>query len=999
MSDDQVFEPKLIQARPRKRRTGLIVLAVVIVAIFFFGSQFLSIYVDALWFDSVGYASVYWYKFRLGGVLFISFFVMTFVLLWTALWALGRAFPEARKRPNVKLSSIEDIREINFLPFIYRPAMWIISGGIALMFAVSMSQSWSDFALYLHSSGSGATDPIFQRDVSFYLFTLPILELISSWFTTIAVIVLLCVAGVALYVWYVDKMQGFGVSQIGGRALGAVSWAVSLFALALAFSTYLSRFDLLQGTHDIFSGVNYTDDHIQLPGLTVVSAALLIAAVVLAINALTAKRLRTIWGTAAAIFAIWIVAVVIIPQSVYSFSVKPNELAKESPYILHNIQMTRLALGLDKFEERPFQPAPTLSQDQLQKNMATLDNIRLWDPAVLKQTLSQIQEIRQYYDFRVPDIDRYTINGKLRQVMLSARELNAKQLPEESKTWINQHVVYTHGYGVTMSTVNEFTPEGMPHLILKDMPVQSDAPEIKVTRPEIYFGEETDEHVYVHTKPQAQTAPEFNYPASGNSDSYTEYEGGGGVRVGGIMGKIPLSLYFGDGTNLIFSDYINSESRVLFHRNVFDRVRQIAPFLQFDSDPYIVIGADGRLSWIIDGFTTSTRYPYSTTYQMRDQFNNFIPVNYVRNSVKVVVDAYQGTVTFYVFEPDDPIIKSYEGIFPELFHPASEMPPDIRAHIRYPNTLVDVQSQAYILYHMQNPQTFYNHEDLWAIAGSDPGSPGGTIPTAEGGQPAAPQATMRPYYVLMTLPGEAGDHLEFVNILPFTPAGAGRNNMIGWLAGRSDGDNYGHTLVFSFPKNVTIDGPAQVRARVNQDPTLSGQMTLWNQKGSNLIRGNMLVIPIADSLLYIEPFFLQAENSPLPELRQVAIATRDKLSAAPTFDQALKVLFPNFNSGSPVGPVAPSQASPVVAQGGAQQPAGPGQQSPAAQATPPPSQTQPLPAGSQQSLATKAQQLLADYGRLAADGKYKEAGEKLDQLRQTLDQMAHAPGGQPVPGK
>ncbi|HUK90618.1 MAG TPA: UPF0182 family protein, partial [Blastocatellia bacterium] len=390
MNDERVFEPKLVNAPRRKRRTGLIVLVAVVVLALFFGSQFLSVYIDALWFNSVGYASVYWYKFRLGGVLLGSFFAATFIILWIALWAVGRVFPDLRKRPKVKLSSIEDIREINFLPYVYRPAMWVISGGLALIFGVSMAQSWPDFALYLHSAPSGALDPIFHRDVSFYLFTLPVLESISSWLMTLAVVIVLCVAGVAGYVWYVDKTQGFGVSEIGGRAVGAASMALAIFAVALAFSTYLSRFDLLQGAHDLFSGINYTDDHIQLPALTLVAVALLGAAVAMVINAVAIKRVRTIWWSAAAIVAIWLVAVAILPQSIYSFSVKPNELAKESPYILHNIQMTRRAFGLDRFEERAFQPAPTLTQDQLEHNTATLENIRLWDPELLRKTLSQI---------------------------------------------------------------------------------------------------------------------------------------------------------------------------------------------------------------------------------------------------------------------------------------------------------------------------------------------------------------------------------------------------------------------------------------------------------------------------------------------------------------------------------------------------------------------------------------------------------------------------------
>ncbi|MGH9765291.1 MAG: UPF0182 family protein, partial [Blastocatellia bacterium] len=455
----------------------------------------------------------------------------------------------------------------------------------------------------------------------------------------------------------------------------------------------------------------------------------------------------------------------------------------------------------------------TLTTADLDKSQSTIGNIRLWDPKILQAMLNQIQGIRQYYDFGVPDIDRYTVNGRLREVMLAARELNLDKLLPESRTWINQHVVYTHGYGVTMSTVNEFSAEGQPHLILKDMPVHSDAPEIKVTQPEIYFGEETAAHVYVHARPQGKNAPEFNYPAAGNQDSYTEYAGHAGIQIGGFLRKLLLSIYLGDGTNLLFSDYIGAESRLLIHRTVRDRVQSIAPFLMVDNDPYLVIDDSGKLFWIVDAYTNSARYPYATAYSLNDYG---VTLNYVRNSVKVVVDAYEGTATFYTFDDNDPILKAYQSIFPVLFHPSSEMPSDLRRHIRYPNTLVQIQAQAYTLYHMREPSILYSHEDLWAVPPSE---------AAADNQPSPPP--MRPYYVLMQIPGEPDNNAEFVNILPFTPAGQNRNNMIGWMAGRSDGANYGHAVVFSFPKNVNLDGPAQVRARVNQDPVLSGQMTLW----------------------------------------------------------------------------------------------------------------------------------------------------------------------------
>jgi uncharacterized membrane protein (UPF0182 family) len=498
------------------------------------------------------------------------------------------------------------------------------------------------------------------------------------------------------------------------------------------------------------------------------------------------------------------------------------------------------------------------------------------------------------------------------------------------------------------------------------MPVESAAPEIKVTRPEIYFGEESNAHVYVRTKPQQGGQPEFNFPAPDNTESYSTYEGGAGIQVGGLLRKLALSVYLGDGTNLLFSDYINSDSRVLIHRNVRERVQKIAPFLLFEDDPYIVIGGDGRLFWIIDGFTYSDRYPYSTQYTAGGR-----GINYIRNSVKAVVDAYEGTVNFYVFdEPSDPIISAYQKIFPSLFHPKDEMPADLREHVRYPSLLVNTQARAYLLYHIQNPQTFYNHEDLWAIAAAETPA-----------QPGAEPEPMEPYHVLMHLPGEQQSSLEFLNILPFTPSG-GRSNMIGWMGARNDGENYGKVLVYSFPKNVTVNGPAQIRARVNQDPVLSQQMTLWNARGSELLRGNLLVIPIADSLLYVEAFYLQAEGSQskMPELRQVAVATQDRLASAKTFEEALRILFPELQTKQPGAPARP-QGQLAISQS---------QQNETA-----PAQTSAMPqAGDAERLIQQAQQLFSEYERLTAEGKHREAGERLDQLKQTFAELRRRRGGQ-----
>ena len=758
MEDDPLFNKRVVDVGPpRRRRVWLIALAIIVAVLVLTGSKFLGIYVDALWFGSIGYSGVYWYKFRLGVLLFVVFFAVTFALLKFAFWLLNRLFPELIERPRLRLASVEDMREVNLLAIIYRPGVWLVSVGGGLIAATNMSQQWSEFALFLNSQPAGTTDPIFNRDVSFYLFRLPVYDMLVDWWETVAVLLFLIIAAAAAYVWYLERVRNETRTQTRHRAVVAVSAAGAFAALAQAASLYLDRYGMLDNRHDLFTGINYTDANVRLTAMNVLVMLLVLSAIALVINAIALRQLRLIWWLAALVVATAIVGLGIVPQSVQSISVKPNESAKESPYIEYNIKGTREAFGLNRFEEdRHTTPAATLTPQQVRASAETLDNVRLWDRRALKATLGQIQEIRTYYEFNAPDVDRYVLNGKLREVMLAAREMNVDQLPEQSRNWINQHLVYTHGYGVTMNTVNEFTPEGQPHLVLKNMPVESDAPEVKVTRPEIYFGESTTRHVYVRTKPQQGSQPEFNYPAPGNTDSYTTYEGGAGVAVGGFFRKLMLSMYLGDGSNLLFNDYINADSRVLLHRDVRSRVARVAPFLMFEDDPYVVINGEGRLFWMIDGFTVSDRYPYSTAYDVGGR-----RINYIRNSVKAVVDASEGSVTFYVFEPDDPIIQVYRRIFPSLFRAADEMPDDLRAHVRYPSSLVNTQAQAYLLYHMTNPQTFYNHEDLWAIAASE-------APVKAGQEQPEP---MQPYHVLMQLPAEANAPLEFLNILPFTPSG------------------------------------------------------------------------------------------------------------------------------------------------------------------------------------------------------------------------------------
>jgi uncharacterized membrane protein (UPF0182 family) len=621
---------------------------------------------------------------------------------------------------------------------------------------------------------------------------------------------------------------------------------------------------------------------------------------------------------------------------VSSFVVKPNELVREQPYIANNIEMTRQAYGLDRFLQREFPAETTVDATDPANNQATLQNIRLWDWHALQDTLRQIQEIRTYYDFPDIDIDRYNINGSVREVMLAARELNVDKLPESSRNWINDKLIYTHGYGITMNPVNGFTSEGLPTLLLSNMPVQSTAPGLNVTRPEIYFGEQTNTDVYVKTRQQ-----EFNYP-QGDTNNLAYYQGSGGIELGGFLRRALIAFDRGDLAKLPFSDDVNAQSRLLMRRSVRERVAALAPFLTFDQDPYIVLGDDGKLSWILDAFTQSDTYPYATHYSVGGQ-----DLNYMRNSVKVVIDAYDGTTTFYVFDNQDPILAAYRGIFPSLFKDASAMPPDLRKHVRYPELLLKLQAEVYGLYHMTNPEVFYNREDLWTVATE--------VGLGEGG--AQQTQAMQPNFVLMKLPGENG--VEFVEILPFTPAN--RNNLIGWIAGRSDGEHYGTSIVYDFPKTKLVDGPLQIEARIDQNAQLSGQLTLWNQQGSHVQRGALLVIPSGRALLYAEPIYLKADRSPMPELRLVVLALQDKLAYGPTFEAALSSLFGgNISSLS----ASESPTAPTAAPAGA-----------------------PAPTQDLNALIAQASKDFDDYQRLTAAGKLAEAGAKLEELKQVIGKL------------
>jgi len=928
-----LMDPELALEWRSRRRKLLLVVALLFVA-FILGRIVLSNWVDLLWFRSLGYASVFWTTISLQVSIFVVAAVVTFAVLYAAFWGIRRT--HEGNLPN-KHAIIVGGQPVSFS---VEPALRFISLAVSIVFAViagfTMISDWPVMGLFWYAaraSGS-ATDSIFGKPLNFFLFTLPAWQIINDWLLTLAI------ATCAVAVLFLFITSGSRTIETRKLSYGPAPWrglSITLASLlvVLAMNTYVSRYQTLLEHHTIFDGVNYTAAHVSIPGALILCAALLLGAAIAVANAIRQARGR--WLLIAIAPAILCYVVIgIIGWYVGNFIVNPNQLDREELYIADNIDATRHAYGLDRFSQSEFPAETTPGAVDAANNQATLQNVRLWDWHALQDTLRQIQEIRTYYDFPDIDIDRYNLNGTTHEVMLAARELNVDKLPESSRNWINEKLIYTHGYGVTMNPVNGFTPEGLPILLLSNMPVQSTVPGLKVTRPEIYFGELTDTDVYVKTRQQ-----EFDYP-QGQNNTLNSYQGTGGIVMGGFGRRLLLAIARNDVATLPFSDDVSPQSHMLLWRNIRERVAKLAPFLTFDPDPYIVVGDDGRLSWILDAYTTSDSYPYSSHYSLGDN-----STNYMRNSVKAVVDAYNGTVTFYVFDSEDPVITTYRHIFPSLFKEASAMPADLRRHIRYPEALFTLQSEVYGLYHMTNPEVFFNREDLWTVATE-------TGTNSEGEQGVQP---MQPNFVLMKLPG--GNSEEFVEILPFTPAN--RNNLIGWIAGRCDGANYGSAVVYDFPKTRLIDGPQQIEARIDQNAQLSGQLTLWNQQGSHVVRGSLLVIPSGRALLYAEPIYLQARQSPMPELRLVVLALQDKLAYGTTFEAALHSLF-----GSEVSSLNPIETSPTA----------------------PPSAGTPVPVTDIDALIAEASKDFDDYEHLTAEGKLSEAGQKLDQLKSVLDRLS-----------
>ena len=822
-----------------KRSTILLGILAILVIILL--GIIISIYPNWLWFGNLNFAPVFW-TMALGkyGVAAVIWFLMI-VTLSVNLYAAQRFQSESEQK----------ITEIAGMPVSGKSLNIIILAAIMIVSFVIASKGsvqWNMVLSYLNQHPFGSTDPIFGKDIAFYVFSLPFYLLVRE-----QLLIILLFAALVTVIWYIKEG---GVQMIGElvlaedrpAALPKVKIAdkvgkhllvlAGIMVLLAAWGYQLKTYGVLYSTQGPAFGASYTDVNIKIIAYRILMVMSFLFCLFIIYNAFRLK-LKPLLICA----GIWVGAIVVLatglPILVQQFVVKPNELAKESPYIAHNIDFTRRAYNLNNIKEVDFEVNNSLSAEEIKNHDVTIQNIRVWDERPLLKTYRQIQSIRLYYDFHNVDVDRYLIDNQYRQVMLAARELVVDQLPPQAKTWVNRHLIYTHGYGLAMSPVNEVTAEGLPQLMIKDVPPSVDI-NLKIDRPEIYYGEKTTEYILVNTSTQ-----EFDYP-KGDKNVYTNYQGKGGVLISSFMRRLLFAIEFED-PQILFTTYLTPESRIMFNRRIRNRVIAIAPFLSYDTDPYMVVSG-GRLYWIQDAYTASNMYPYSKRFKTPFRKKE---LNYIRNSVKVIIDAYDGHVAYYMIDTEDPILKTYAKVYPALFKPLDEMPADLKKHIRYPMDLFEIQVQTYAKYHMQDVQVFYNQEDLWEPPDEIYGDN---------------RQMMKPYYIIIKLPDEAKE--EFLLMLPYTPSK--KDNMIGWLAARSDLPHYGNLLVYKLSKDKLAYGPMQIEARIDQQTDISRELSLWGQRGSRVIRGNLLAIPVADSFIYVEPIYLEAQQEPQREAQPTA---------------------------------------------------------------------------------------------------------------------------------
>ena len=895
---------------PRGGHTSKVAIIIaIVVALFIVLNVLKGIYTEWLWFNSLGYGSIYTTILKTRVLIFFSAAIIFCILF------LGNLLLATRLTPG---------SEARFWPWdIARRLQRVSKAGVllgttllSLIFGLAAQSNWLVMLRFFNRQPFGIADPVFHKEIGFYVFSLPFLNMLRSWLLGALVVTLL--GSVAVYLLsYTTQRLKFDFARSVLAHVGGLAMAIlGLFA----WGYWLGIWELVFSKRGVAFGASYADIHAKLPAQWILLVIVLVCMGIILASILRRKFRWSLYAIGGWI-ALAIIVGQIFPALVQRFQVEPNELARETPYIEYNIQYTREAFALSRVEEESFPAEKSPSPQDVAQNKVTINNIRLWDHRPLKDTYNQIQAIRLYYDFNDVDVDRYIIDGEYRQVMLSARELSAEKLAGEAQTWVNRRLQFTHGYGIALSPVNEVSAEGLPLLLVKDIPPVGD---FEIERPQIYFGEKTNNYVIVNTKTQ-----EFDYPM-GEENVYGHYEGKDGVNIGSFVRRVVYAWQFGD-FNILISGELTPESRMLYYRNIRERVNHLAPFLELDSDPYIVI-MEGRLFWVQDAYTTTDRYPYSEP--IGDG------INYIRNSVKAVVDAYDGSVTFYVTDPEDALIQTYQAIFPKLFVPAEQMSESLRAHIRYPEDMFDIQASVYQSYHMRDARVFYNKEDLWAVpkeiyAGSE--------------------QDMEAYYIIMRLPGAEKE--EFLLIFPFTPVN--KNNTIGWLAARCDGENYGKLLAYHFPKERLVYGPSQIENRIQQDTVITEQLALWGRGGSRVIRGNLLMIPLGKSNLYVESVFLQADAGGLPELKRVIVAAGDQIAMEPTLTESLTAIF-----GIEAPPTEPEVGPPTPAE-----------------------PEEPVSADIA-SLIEEAQQHYDKSQQYLKAGDWANYGKELDALKVVLDQLA-----------
>ena len=896
-----------------------------ILTILFF--WFMGFWGEKLWFDQQGYGDRFWTVW------------LSRIFLFAGTFILGGGV--------VYLLTLHLSRDVPYLGKLAAAIAGVVSG-------LFWSSRWEVVLAFMNRITTDLTEPILNQHTGFYMFVYPFLQALYS--HLLILVVIAAIAAAIRYAFLKSKANTSGGNIPIKAPVGTLYLLAGIFLLVLSYGKFLGRYGILFSEYGIVSGPGWTDVNIRLPMLTVIilltglgGIALILAGISPAFrNKFNIKKVQpgfssmiVIGGT---VFAGWILLLGAVPMLLQWLKVEPNEITLEKPYIEHNIRFTQSGYHLDKVEKKEYDVSEEFNRNNIDENKHLFSNIRLWDYRALDAVFKQFQEIRLYYEFSDVDIDRYTIDSNYRQVMVSAREMQPDNLPVRSQTFVNRHFKYTHGHGAVLNLVNEFTEEGLPNLLIRDIPPVSSHEQLRIERPEIYYGELPDNYVLVNSEEK-----EFDYP-SGEKNIYSRYAGEGGVQITNFWRKLLYGWQYG-GTRFLLSGYTTEESRIMIHRQIIDRVRTITPFLYFDNDPYVVI-AEGKMYWIIDAYTSSSNYPYSEPFYSFDDSRYLLNRNnpgksnenllgtslrrdnYIRNSVKIVVDAYNGETDYYIFEEDDPVVNVYDRIFPGLFKNNSEMPAALRKHVRYPADMLLMQGLVYAKYHMTDPTVFYNQEDLWVRA---------TEKYYNNVQP------VEPYYIMWEQPGS--DEMEFILMQPFTPKN--KQVMIGWIAGMCDDENYGRFLAYQFPKEKRVLGTQQVETKIDQDSYLSGQLTLWDQRGSNVIRGNVLAIPVNGTIIYVEPIYLQSETSAYPELRLVAVMHNDNLSYAETFEEALNNLFTDAEAGLPA-------AGPAVA----------GQ--------------------NVEELIRRANEAFENYLQLTQQKQFSEAGNELQRLEEALKQLSES---------